>query len=601
MLFPTIVFSVLSFFAAVAALNRFISFRVQPAVVFSLVEIVAIYIPISIVFLLPIDILSSNDTDDPHNVFYLSPQYILYLWKFDYWSAFVLMWLVLPLIQEYYRSGEFTHLERFKDSVRSNLKFQLIVGGIGLIGLVYFFFKFGFKFQTFKDLLIALSHTYSLILSLWLMSYGLISVPRRLWVNNVNLDYQLEHLYIELPRLHDDLNEATYNYNDICSIIKSLETVPGIDQSVFKSEAQGLIKAVPLDVNIGNHVRSTQYTSIQQLSHSTFVKLHCTLKSETTHYMSALFEFQKAKLRCMRLQDIVDSRATKTLHFRKGLNLIKNGKLSFLTYVYLIPMLNLSLATFLFALSFIVIESEIFHSTKLSIINVLLLSEKLSSTVKFMISSIMLAYMVLCALISLTRIKIFKIYHLFPKNSNPVSVVFFTMYSNRLTIPLSYNFLTLLQSNRVHSVFNDFLGASINLSVLGGFFNSTLPRLIVIPIMFASFNVFDKLKKKFWFDYFDSFDSEEEDGANDSTRRDALIGEGKAILQRELGLSNRYTNRQQLYSITIPNSDPNASSRTDLTQSDPSTTSPGFFSKFTGFFQRGVGSTSLRIPDEESL
>lgn len=589
MILPTVLFSVLSLLAAVAALNRFITFRVQPSVIFSLGEILAIYIPISIVFLLPVDILSSNDSE-LHNVFYVSPKVILYLWKFDYWSAFVLMWLILPLVQEYYRSGEFTPLTKFKDSIKSNLRFYFIVGGIGLVGLIYYFIRFGFNFQTFKDLLIAFSHTYSLVLSLWLMSYGLVSIPRRLWMNNVNLEHQLEHLYIEIPRLYDDFNESTYNFKDICSIIRSLEDIPGIENSVFKSEVEHLAKAVPLDINTANHVRTTQYTSIQQLSHATLAKLHWTLKSEATNYQSSHFEFDKAKRRCIRLQDTVDSKATRSLQFRQGSNLVRNGKWNFLIHVYFLPLINLTFAIVLFLVSILIIESEILHSTRLSIINSLLLSDNLSSTVKLIFSSVILAYMVLCALISLTRIKIFKMYHLFPRNSNPVSVVFFTMYANRLTIPLSYNFLTLLQSQRVHSVFNEFLGASINLSVLGGFFNSSLPRLIIIPIMFASFNVFDKIKKLMWFDYFDAFDSDDEE-RGDITRHDALIVEGKTIIQRELG--GRVPTRTSTVYSRVNGS--RVSSKNDL--SDPST---GLLAKFKGLFQ-GSSTNTLRIPDEETL
>lgn len=616
MILPTVLFACLSLLAAIASLNSFIAFRSQPSLAFTVVEVLAIYIPISIVFLLPIDILSSNDDGDgPHNVFFVEPKNVLIFWKLDYWSAFVLMWLFLPLIQEYYRSGEFTPMAKLKDSIKSNIKFQLIVGGIGGVGLIYFFVQYGFNFQSFKDLLIALSHTYSLVLSLWLMSYGLISVPRRLWNNNVNLAHQLDHLYIEMPKLYDELNDSSYNYKDICSIIKSCEQIPGIEQSVFKFEIQELSKQVPSDLNLGNHVRSTQYTSIQQLSHVTLAKLQRTLKQETTNYQSAQFEFEKAKKRCIQLQDIVDSKSTGSLRFRIGTNIIRNEKVNYAIHVYALPILRIAFALVLFALSFIVIESELLHSTRFSIINIILVSGKLSSTVKLIFSSTVLAYMVFCALISLTRIKIFKVYHLFPKYSNPVSVVFFTMYSNRLTVPLSYNFLTLLQSQRVRSVFNDFLGASINLSVLGGFFNSTLPRLIIIPILFASFNVFDKIKKKLWFDYFDAFDSDDEEGHNESvqSRKDTLIADGKGIIQRELGANSigRTAMSGLSYPELITTPRPNESSSTandDLLESEnfdnaeTSATSEGFFSKVKGFLNRsGSSNATLQIGNDDII
>lgn len=597
MIASAVIFSLLALVASVAALNRFINVRKQPSFAFSLVEVIAIYIPISIAFLLPTDIFSSNDDGTGSKQFlYMSPKNILLLWKLDYWSAFVLMWAFLPFVQEYYRSGEFTPVAKMKDSIRNNLKFQLIVGSIGAVGLTYFFFRFGFTLQTFKDLLIALSHSYSLVLSLWLMSHGLVTIPRRRWVNNISLDHQLESLYFELPKLYEELNESTYNYKDICSIIKSLSVIPGIDQSVFAVEVMELNKTIPTDdqLDLRNHIRTTQYTSIEQLSHSTLAKLHRNLKSETTNYKSALYEFNKAKREILRCEDIVDSKVSRSLKFRYGNNFIKNGKLSFLTHVYIIPALNLLIALLSFALSFVVIESELLHSTKLSIINIFMSTGKINATAKFIISFIVLSYMVLCSLISLTRIKLFKMYHLFPNDSNPVSVVFFTMYSNRLTIPLSYNFLTLLQSSKVHSQFDTFLGKSINLSVLGGFFNTTLPRLIIIPILFASFNVFDRIKKKLSFDYFDAFDSDDEaESANDAGKRASKIREGKSIIQRETGPARGATHGR--LTSTVRASDDDLPDAPLLYEEDEGSSSWGI-SGLTKWFKRGgQGDTGLQI------
>ena len=185
-------------------------------------------------------------------------------------------------------------------------------------------------------------------------------------------------------------------------------------------------------------------------------------------------------------------------------------------------------------------------------------------------------------------------YHLFPNDSNPVSVVFFTMYSNRLTIPLSYNFLTLLQSSKVHSQFDTFLGKSINLSVLGGFFNTTLPRLIIIPILFASFNVFDRIKKKLSFDYFDAFDSDDEaESANDAGKRASKIREGKSIIQRETGPARGATHGR--LTSTVRASDDDLPDAPLLYEEDEGSSSWGI-SGLTRWFKRGgQGDTGLQI------
>jgi hypothetical protein len=587
MILPTIIFFTLSLALSVLTLYKYLAH--PPSIFFVLVICIAIYIPISITFLVPIDILSSNDGSSS-NFFSLNTKYILYLWKFDYWSAFVLMWALLPFLQEYYRSGAFTQVNRVKDSIRSNIKFYATVAVIGAAGLVYYFLKFGFHFQTFKSLLIALSHTYSLILSLWLMAHGLVNIPKRRWLNHINLEHQLDNLYAELPRVHEELNESTFNFKDICSTIVTLEKISGIQESIFANEVITLLSVLPKDLEFRNHIRSIEYSSIQQLSHSTLSKLNSTLKREETNYRSALFEYDKAKTNILNLQDIVDSKPSKTLKFKHSSNFIKDGRLSFIFHVYIIPFINLAFASLLFILSFIIIESELLHSTKLSIVNELLISKKISATGKFLISFIIISYMSLSSLISLTRVKILKVYHLFPKHSNPVSVVFFTMYANRLTIPLSYNFLTLLKTGEVHSQFNEFLGKSINLSILGNAFNEDLPRLILVPILLTTFNIFDKIKKKFSLDYFEGFASDDEDLDRDTNKRDLLIKEGKLIIQKSISTSSASFSEPRLTFLRTNEVSANSrlNSRIDLTQDEsahPSSDS-GTFDIVTKWFSK---------------
>lgn len=514
------------------------------------------------------------------------------------------------MLQEYYRSGEFATTARLKDAFMENVKFLAIVGGIGIIGLIYFFAKYGFTLGTFQNLLIALSHTYSLVLSLWLMAHGLVAIPRRRWNNNFNLNYQLESLYLEIPRSYEEMNESLYNFKDVCAIINSLQNITGIEQSVFHREVAFLNSLIPHDLNLRNHIVSAEFTSIQQLSIHGLSKLHQTFKKEKTNYESALYEFNKHKLEVLDLQDIIESKASRNLHFRTSQPfLIKNGRLLYLIYVFGVPIFNLLFALFQFALSFIIIESELLHSTRLSIINIILLKDSISATWKLVISMVILTYMALCAMISLTRVKIFKIYHLFPKQSNPVSVVFFTMYANRLTIPLSFNFFNFLQSDRIQSQFNSFLGESINSSILGGFLNNNLPRLMIIPVLLTGFDVFDKIKRKISWEYLtDLLDSDDDLETSGSVRRENLIKQGKQIVQRELGNTTRTSIPITFSTATVAvDTDSNNTSQLDLnigTGYDDSDSNTGFFNGIGKFFARFTNRyqedpLAIPITDEE--
>lgn len=138
-------------------------------------------------------------------------------------------------------------------------------------------------------------------------------------------------------------------------------------------------------------------------------------------------------------------------------------------------------------------------------------------------------------------------YHLVPRHSDPVSTCFYSTYVARLTIPLSYNFVTLFISR--DSTFEDWFGKSIHLTGLFNLMNNWVPRLILIPIILTVFNVYDKLKRRLGLtsDLYDSFgfddaENDQPDGTN--KRKDMIIVEAKRIISREF--NKRQSSQAQL-------------------------------------------------------
>ena len=172
----------------------------------------AVFIPLSITFLLPIDYVAHNS---PLSIiwFDLPDKVILYLWKFNYWTTFLLTWLILPLLQEFFRSGHFNKLSRFKDAVKRNIKFQLIILGVSTAGLIYLILEVGLSLSHLKLMIIAISHIYSLVLALWLMAHGLISIPRNKWISG-NLLQDLNHHYLKVPKLVDNLEDIKITFKE---------------------------------------------------------------------------------------------------------------------------------------------------------------------------------------------------------------------------------------------------------------------------------------------------------------------------------------------------------------------------------------------------
>lgn len=153
-------------------LRHFLPLRSTPAYV--LVPIfLALFFPLSIILLLPIDLASSlRAEDEATRGVWLPDRVILVAWRITYWLTFALTWYVifqklfvyrsnlsarfiLPLLGEYIDSGYRHPKDRFVYSLRSNGRYQLIVLTCAIGGLVYVFLQNGFEGTSVKALVMA--------------------------------------------------------------------------------------------------------------------------------------------------------------------------------------------------------------------------------------------------------------------------------------------------------------------------------------------------------------------------------------------------------------------------------------------------------------
>jgi hypothetical protein len=104
--------------------------------------------------------------------------------------------------------------------------------------------------------------------------------------------------------------------------------------------------------------------------------------------------------------------------------------------------------------------------------------------------------------------------------------------ANSFSIPLSFNFITLLDQKVSRSVFSAYLGASINLTDVGKHFNNWFPLFILIPVLATSFNLYDRIHSALHFTGADWLMDEDDT----ETRGESLaVLEGRALIGRELG------------------------------------------------------------------
>lgn len=525
----------------------------------------AVFIPLSIIFLLPIDYVAHNS---PLDIvwFDLPDRVILYLWKFNYWITFLLTWLILPLLQEFFRSGHFSKLSKLKDAAKRNIKFQFIILGVSIAGLIYLMLEVGLSLSHVKLMIIAMSHIYSLVLALWLMAHGLISIPRNMWISG-SLLQDLNHHYLKVPKLVDNLEDIKITFKEdvlqVLVLTKSFTSASGEDFR-FRDWILQLYNKIPLELKefMEQQYRhdASNIIARDQVTVHFMTKLTASFNQNLYKLNSYEAEFNSLLKKIVSLEDVLNCSTNDNLLERNRLvyriddhRSLLLPKYRFLFEYYFRPVCNRLLSIVLFIVSFLILESEFFHSTKISLINVLIYSTGINNhnLLQLIVCCIIFSYMLFASLNSLTHLKIFNMYHLVPHNSDPVSACFYTTYIARLTIPLSYNFITLFVSR--NSIFEDWFGKSIHLTGLFNSMNNWIPRFVLIPVLLTVFNVYDKLKKRLGLtsDLYDSwalFDDDENNERNtdienlNNKRKDLIIVEAKRTIDREmLKLTQRRT------------------------------------------------------------
>ena len=516
--------------------------------------ILAVFIPCSIVVLVPIDLVSSSKHSKT-TLFYLSEEIRLALWRFIYWLAFFLTWAVLPMLQSFMDSGYHSTILRLKDAASENLKYQLVMLVTGLVGLIYVVVSSGLTFSSVKALVIALSHSYALVIALWLMGHGLVNLPRIYWSEAVP-GVALKAFYKHATFANDTIAEAQSDYADVAAevlalgnykegryqtwiedMLEEIETGPGVP----------LNSANNTDLVFGQSRVRIERSTINQTYLATLSRRLKTARNRLIRYDA---DWQKMLFEASKAEDIVNSRDNESLVFRYKKTILP-PKAAYVFYSVIQPQFQRVLAIVLMVLSVILVWSEITHGTIVSIVNLAVSNSY--GIWQQLVSSLFLGYMCSAAFSSLSRIRVFKVYALVHRHSDMSSLIFYAMYACRLTVPLSYNYITMISSRE--SVFEEFLGKFINLTPLGKYFNDWLPRFILIPMIFALFHVYDRVRDFFGFGL--SFDDEaEEEGEERGT-----IVEGRELIKRALtDPSYRYSLRHPNISIVADSSMSSASS-----------------------------------------
>ena len=535
-------------------LRYYLPLRSTPAYV-TVPVFLAIALPASIVVLLPIDLASSAGTDTQGaRGIWLSDTVVYKSWRVIYWLTFALTWAILPMLGEYCDSGYREPKARVSYALRSLGRYWAIIIAASIVGSVYLIWWNGFHLDTFKSLVMALAYTWGLILGIYLMGHGLVAFPRSLF-RYASVSERLKRIQGQAPKVHDRLTEALEKLDGYeFQVVLLQQRKNGITRE-FQEWIDELAEGSSLPENRAGVVRNLGNVTVPAVITERYLA-ELTRKLKRARHAKCRFEMEWDHLvrKAVRTQAILDSKGSQRLEFKTSQYGTAKGffdRLTLLTpymryhlHVHIIPTLTYTswaltiLASISIVWSECVRSSQDFGGPKLSIIGWTVVHRHASarSQIGFgsqLMAAAWLCYMCICAFYSLTEVKIWGNRALVRRNTYQESATWYGLQVAKLTVPLSYNFLTMTDpSIWKETMFQKFLGKLIDLSPLGKGFSAFFPIFILVPVFATAFGLYGKIKNICGFG--DLLEDDDEDAAAGNFAGTGSWREGRALIEREL-------------------------------------------------------------------
>ena len=585
-------------------LRHYLPLRTTPA--FLTVPIfLSIALPTSAVLLVPIDLASSSGPEDEaHKGIWLAQRPLLVAWRLIYWLTFMLTWFILPLLGEYMDAGYRDPKARWIYSLRSNGRYQLIMLSCAVVGLIYISFDYHFNFTAIKALLMALAYVWGLILAIYLAGHGMVAVPRNL-LRKASTGGSLKRLQAQAVRVHENLEDATIDLEDLEAQVLQLKQRKTGTARDFQEWIDELVDMMPTPKNriLANPATTGASAKLPAVITERFLA-DLTRRLERTALRKTRYtqEWDAVVLKATDLQAILDSEGSKQLSFGRGKSIL-TPQLRYFLYVLILPYVYRAAGGILALASTAVIASEIirFPASQLSPVSLTVVHHPNNHDYQVgfggqSIAAAWIAYMCICALSSINDVPVWNGRALVRRNTHPESACWYAGQVAKLTVPLTYNFLTFTpKAVYQKTVFYNFLGKLVNITHLGVWFDYLFPMFILIPVCATLFNLYGRIKRVFGFGI---MDDDEEDSAFGSSWRD-----GRDLIARDLQGSN-LTVRDHPPARTTPtrwvppferSEEPSAArtrpSRTQAPALDPEPEEENFFT----LFGRRVKNTVDRI------
>uniref|UniRef100_A0A915JFH1 Uncharacterized protein n=1 Tax=Romanomermis culicivorax TaxID=13658 RepID=A0A915JFH1_ROMCU len=119
-------------------------------------------------------------------------------------------------MQSYCKAGEFTVVGKLKSSLVENAIYYTSFVVLFIFLLIYVAAQ-GISLypSNIKTICITASNTWGLFVLVILLGYGLVEIPRRLWLNSFTKNYSLQKTYFDVEKLSTDKNDAEENLREV--------------------------------------------------------------------------------------------------------------------------------------------------------------------------------------------------------------------------------------------------------------------------------------------------------------------------------------------------------------------------------------------------
>ena len=444
-----------------------------------------------IIIILPYDIFLSNYEKQNDKV--IEIQYLIkILYAIIYWTLFICSWILSPLLSKYEECGYFTRREKILYSIKSNILFYGVLASIGIALFLWAYYKLSEETKSyFMKNCFNFSYVYGFFFLVLLLGYSIPKLPKNIYdkifykktiktlednakilknkLHNINKDlldkyYNLVNIF-EKIQINKDLKSKEIALEDLENKIKDKKTEKTkfekyekflnkkiqyiqknekvfkikIKKINFEKEEEFNLESIPKKIaSLNVKLKEDEWDNLRfqcQLQSTyndwTFLK---TIVKKGRKYKSSLInqELNESRLSLMGIDEFIPIKDISTLKV--------------LYYMKIHPLILFFFSLIFTILGIVIILSEIciLLPWKVSIFHLLIyMTNNVFFIHIFIICSVFI--FLLMSLYALLNFKLTKNYRMYgPRQTDAVSILYFTNNFSRIIFPLALNILIMI-------------------------------------------------------------------------------------------------------------------------------------------------------------